>query len=251
MNFEELVKYLAQNMRLGSIGQKIYLHQPIAIMTLLEFGGSCTTELINKRIIELHDSNVDVKGESVYKVLDKHHIISKNNDNITLLNYNLFDVDQIDILFMLCRSHIKKSNMILIKSLFMYFRYWSKKTHEPTISEYIQNSKIKIDALLNIAIHTGEKHGVLFQKSSGPLSVFINFDYYQKVARMLINYSESKDIQKFLYQCNVLKLDNISSINYDISTILFYLEDSCPIIDGNLTYTYNDLLKFLKIEVVN
>ena len=251
MKFEELVKYLAQDMRLGGTSPNMYLHQPITIMTLLEFGGSCTTELINKRIIELHDSNVNVKGEIVYKVLDKHHIISKNNNNITLLNYNLFDVDQIDILIMLCRFHIEKSNKILIKSLFMYFRYWSKKTHEPTISEYIQNNKIKIDALLNIAIHTGEKHDILFQKSSGPLSVFIYFDYYQKVVKMLIDYSQHKDIRRFLHRCHVLRLDDISSINYDISAILFYLDDNCPIIDGNLTYTYNDLLKFLKIRVEN
>ena len=247
MKFEELVKYLAQDMRLGTRGQKIYLHQPITIMTLLECRGSCTTELINNRIINLHDSNVDVKGESVYKVLNKHGIISKNNDKIILLNNNSFDEEQIEILIMLCKFHIEKSNRILIKSLFMYFRYWSGKIHEPTISEYIQRSERKIDALLNIALHTEKKHDILFPKSSGPLSSFINFEYYQKVVKMLIKYSEYKDIQGFLYQCDELRLDGIPSINYDISTILFYLNDGCPIIDNNLTDTYHGLLKFLKI----
>ena len=251
MKFEALVKYLAQDMRLGIRGPKIYLHQPIAIMTLLECGGSCTTELINNRIIDLHDSNVDVKGESVYKVLDKHDIISKNNDKIILLNHNLFDVAQIDILIMLCRFHIEKSNKLLIKSLFMYFRYWSKKIHNPTISEYIENSKIKIDALLNITLSTDEYHNVLFPKSSGPLSYFINFDYYPKVAKMLIEYSRHRNIEIFLEQCDELGLDNAPSINYDISTILFYLDGSCPIIDNDLTETYNDLLKFLKIGIMD
>ena len=247
MKFEELAKYLTQDMRLGTRGSKIYLHQPITIMTLLESRGICTTNLINNRIINLHNSNVDVRAESVYKVLHKHNIISKYNGKIILKNYNLFDDEQINILIMLCKFHIEKSNRILIKSLFMYFRYWLKKIHEPTIFRYIHDNERKIDTLLNVANHTGNKHNILFPKSSETLSYYINFEYYKRLVKMLLEYSKHKDIQGFLYQCQELELDNITSLNYDVSTILFYLSDSCPIIDNNLTDTYHDLLKFLKI----
>ena len=256
MEFDNLKYFLRWSMRLGS-GH--HIHQPMVIKLLIENNGKITKEKIQKEIFSASSSIVNTPDNHyVYRTLETNNIIKNNTNNVSLLHYEDLNDEQKKILLNICKHRIQKDVLTEdhILSLRTEFFYWVK--HDSSINYFTyfkDNKNIIMDMLKNFDndVYDDDEyrdiHSILF-----PLNIKNTLDYhiipdFEKISLVLLkNFRDNSDIKQFIDKYVEFKFNNIDEMPKIITQILFYMENSCPIIDKHTNSLYEKLIGIFKIS---
>jgi ATP adenylyltransferase len=103
-SYEQLADFVENRMRMS------HVYQPVMPMTLLREGGKRSTEELAKAILAHDESQVEyyenVTKNMVGRVLRKHGIVEKEDDDYYLIGYEDLDDEQVERLIKLCEAKL-------------------------------------------------------------------------------------------------------------------------------------------------
>ena len=106
MKFEELAEFIQKRMRMS------HIYQPVMLLSLLENHGKCHEKTIARYLLAKDQSQIEyytaITNNMVGKVLRDHHIVEKDKSNreYSLLGFESFSPDQVNILMELCKARL-------------------------------------------------------------------------------------------------------------------------------------------------
>jgi ATP adenylyltransferase len=103
-SYEQLADFVENRMRMS------HVYQPVILMTLLREGGKRSTEELDKAILAHDESQVEyyenVTKNMVGRVLRKHGIVEKEDDDYYLIGYDDLDDEQVERLIELFEAKL-------------------------------------------------------------------------------------------------------------------------------------------------
>ena len=238
MKFDQLNYFLRWVMR---INNPDYLYQPITIKTLFENNGSVKKEIISKSILKIMNTKKHIRNDHyVYSVLKKYKILSDHDKYVELLDFDKYNDEQKRIIINTCNYRIEHKNISdNVKQLCDEFNYWYKTTNKTNYHDYIENNKNRIIKIMHY-IDLGDDNYIFRNLILNNNQLTLNSEEYtQNLYSMIKNFLHDKNIQllqKSYIDNNIHELEPNSYS--DISTILFYLDSRCPMINRKLNRVY-------------
>ena len=236
-------------MRLGGAR---YLHQPITIKTLFENNGTLNKTFIEKNIIALiKDVNVISDEHMVYSVLKKHNIIEENENTVNIINFDKYSYEEQQIIINICYDIINDKNSTNIKQLCDEFHHWCQTKNILPYKYHLQYNNIHLKNLIKEFESNNNQinHNIvkLFISRQHDLSIYIH--NYDRILDIIHDCNIDIPIDDIFAKNDVSKIYDVPKVLYEcVTIILFYLNNTCPIINTVLNEVYDEFAYIYDID---
>ena len=231
--------FLRWRMRLGGAR---YLHQPVTIKALFENEGTLDKKNIEKEIIKtIKNVNAVSNEHKVYEVLKKHDIISEKGNKVNIINFDKYSHEEIQIIINICQDIIDDKNSNNVKQLCDEFNYWCKTKNVLSYKQHLEYNKIHIKNLIEeFKINNGRINENEFFTFQNQTPLYFN-EYMGMLRNIADDCSNNIQIEK-IFSSRIKPVINIvpKYLYENVTMFLFYLNNTCPMINTVLKEVYNE-----------
>ena len=207
MNFENLARFIINEMRMS------HIYQPVMLMTLLSNGGHCDETEIAKDILGHDRSQIEyytkITNNMVGRVLRRHGLVEKKGKTYQLVGFGELSLPQIAHLKSLCQRKLVE---------YMEKRGDNLWQHRNISSGYVSGS-IKYEVLKRARFHC-ELCGVSAEERA------LEVDHI--VPRSKGGLDDNSNYQALCYRCNAMKRDRDDTDFRSIKLSYEVRDTTCP-----------------------
>ena len=218
------------------------VHQPVTIKVLFENAGTLDKKIVEKEIIKtIEDVNAVSNEHMVYEVLKKHKIIEERKNYINIINFDKYSYEEIQIIINICQDIIDDKNSNNVKQLCDEFNYWCETKNASSYKEHLQYNKIHLENLIkNFKIDNKNNNINEFFISSNQIPVHIN-EYVDMLMNIAEDCNNNIQIEEIFSDRVRLAINIVPEYLYEnVTMFLFYLNNTCPMINPVLNEVYNE-----------
>ena len=240
MEFEELNYFLRWRMRLGGAR---YLHQPVTIKALFENKGTLNKKIVEKEIIKtIKNINVVSNKHVVYEVLKKHDIINEQGNVVNVINFDRYSHEEIQIIINICQDIIDDKNSNNVKQLCDEFHYWCETKNALSYKQHLEYNKIHLKNLIKkFKINNNKIDINEFFPFPNQTSLLHSNEYVDMLTNISDDCDNNIQIEEMISNRVKSAINIVPEYLYEnVTMFLFYLNNTCPMINTVLNEVYNE-----------